>query len=106
MSDQKCPSIRVSGSPALMSQHKCSINPLQPGVAFLYPLKTSEKLKVCYVFGGYRKATLGCNGFKRRFHCEYPLVQRLYKPYTFELLNWVCQRSLLCLKQVAAKARI
>ena len=36
------------------------LNPLQPGIAFLYPLKTSggkEKF-----FRGYRKATPGCNG--------------------------------------------
>ena len=33
-------------------------NPLQPNVAFLYPLKTS----------GYRKATPGCNGLNR---CNY-----------------------------------
>ena len=37
-------------------------NPLQPGVAFLYPLKTSENLKVSDVFRGYRKATPSCNG--------------------------------------------
>ena len=39
------------------------INPLQPGVAFLYHLKTSEKLKrFSDVFRGYRIAPLGCNG--------------------------------------------
>ena len=32
------------------------VNPLQCGVAFLYPLKSSENLQ------GYRKATPGCNG--------------------------------------------
>ena len=36
-------------------------NPLQPSVAFLYYLKTSENLKFSDVFGGYRKATRGCN---------------------------------------------
>ena len=38
------------------------INRLQVGVAFPYPLKTSENLKVSDVFRGYRKATPGCNG--------------------------------------------
>ena len=28
------------------------LNPLQPGVAFLYPLKTSENLKVFWYFQG------------------------------------------------------
>ena len=28
----------------LNKQRQAEINPLQPGVAFLYPLKTSEKL--------------------------------------------------------------
>ena len=32
-----------------------SFNPIQPGVAFLYSLKTS----------GYRKATPGCNGLQK-----------------------------------------
>ena len=39
------------------------INPLQPSVAFLYPLKTLENLQVSEVFREYRKATPGCNGF-------------------------------------------
>ena len=38
------------------------LNPLQAGVAFLCPLKTSENLKVFDVFRGYRKATPDCNG--------------------------------------------
>ena len=39
-----------------------AINPLHPGVAFLYPLKTSENLRFSDVFRGYRKATPDCNG--------------------------------------------
>ena len=39
------------------SSVECSINPLLPGVAFLYPLKRFSD-----VFRGYRKATPGCNG--------------------------------------------
>ena len=31
-----------------------SFNPLQPDVAYLYPLKTSENVKVFDVFRGYR----------------------------------------------------
>ena len=42
-----------------------AFNPLQPGVAFLYPLD---------VFRGDRKATLGCNGLSKLnehlFHLE------------------------------------
>ena len=37
-------------------------NPLQPSVAFLYPLKTSEHQRFSDIFRGYKKATLGCNG--------------------------------------------
>ena len=40
-------------------------NPLQPSVAFLYPLKKIRKpLGFSDVFKGYRKATLGCNGLR------------------------------------------
>ena len=35
-------------SPIIVS----NINPLQPGVAFLYPLKTSENLKGFLMFSG------------------------------------------------------
>ena len=38
------------------------INPLQPDVASLYPLETSENLRVFWCFQEYREATLGCNG--------------------------------------------
>ena len=38
--------------------------PLQPGVAYLYPLKTSEYLQV---FRGYRQATPSCNGLSKLF---------------------------------------
>ena len=41
-----------------MNVRPSDINPLQPSVAFPYPLKTSENL----VFSGYRKATTACNG--------------------------------------------
>ena len=50
-----------------------AFNPLQPSVAFLYPLKTSEDLKVFWCFQrvdvcrGHRKATAGCNGIIGRF---------------------------------------
>ena len=33
---------------------KYVVNPLQPGVAYLYPLKTSENLRFSDVFRGYR----------------------------------------------------
>ena len=47
------------------------LNPLQPGVASLYPLKTSDNLRISGVFRGYRKATPDCNGLilmSRRIH--------------------------------------
>ena len=37
-----------------------NFNPLQPGVAFLYPLKTSETFRFSDVFKGCREATPGC----------------------------------------------
>ena len=46
-----------------------AINLLQPGVAFLYLLKTSEKHRFSDVFRGYRKATRGCNGLKSKWIC-------------------------------------
>ena len=44
----------------------CMVNPLQSGVAFLYPLKTSERSEGRFsdVFRGYIKAIAGCNGLK------------------------------------------
>ena len=39
-----------------------SLSPLQPDVAFLYHLKTSETFRFSDIFRGYRKATPGCNG--------------------------------------------
>ena len=44
-----------------ISVNRVSINPLQPGVAFLYPLKTSETFRFSDVFKGYGKATSTCN---------------------------------------------
>ena len=35
------------------------INPLQPSVAFLYPLKTSENLRVFWCFQGVQKSNTG-----------------------------------------------
>ena len=41
----------------LKSDQKYFSNPLQPGVALLYPLKN--------IFRGYRKETPGCNGLNK-----------------------------------------
>ena len=38
--------VRTSSFLKKIIEKKIVINPLQPGVAFLYPLKTSENLKV------------------------------------------------------------
>ena len=43
-----------------------AVNQLQPGAAFLYPLKT---------FSGYRKATPGCNGLK----VKQPSIEKVSK---------------------------
>ena len=37
-------------------------NPLQPGVAFIYPWKPQKIFRFSGVFRRYRKATPGCNG--------------------------------------------
>ena len=42
---------------------KRRLNPLLPGIPFLYPLKTLENLWFS-VFRGYKKETLGSNGLK------------------------------------------
>ena len=43
----------------------CSFNPLMSSVTFLYPLKTSEKLRFSDVFRGYKTVALDINGLKR-----------------------------------------
>ena len=63
----------------LLILRKC--NSLQPGVAFQYPLKTSENLKVFWCFQGYRKATPGCNGLIELINCCYLINIR--KPNIF-----------------------
>ena len=50
--------------------HLNYFNPLRPGDAFLYPLKTLES-----VFRGYRKAILSCNGF----------IENKFWPASFEV---------------------
>ena len=74
-------------------------NPLQPGVTFLYPLKTPPD-----VFRGYRKATPGCNGlifpktlcfrwclFTNFSYCSY---RQTWKCRFFAgIVAWVCQTS-------------
>ena len=48
-----------------------NFNPLQPSVAFLYPLKTSENLNVFWCFRGYRTAKPDCNGLNSLNHVKY-----------------------------------
>ena len=62
----------------LISNHY-TINPLQPGVAFLYPLKAPVLLFYA-PFREYREATLGCNG----------LITMQKSP--FRKLRLLCQR--------------
>ena len=49
-----------------------SVDPLQPGVAFLYPLKT-ENIR------GYRKATAVCNGLSSLDHVKYFFIIILFR---------------------------
>ena len=42
-----------------------NVYPLQPGVAFLYPLKHQKNFRFS-VFRRYRKATPTCNGFMKK----------------------------------------
>ena len=52
-------------------------NPLQPYVAFLYPLKTYQiTFRFSDVFRGYRKATPGCNGLKYKDHPSIKLIRK------------------------------
>ena len=66
----------IPQEPLLLAALQGMINPLQPGVAFLYPVKTSRTLKFSDIFREYRKATPGCNG----------LIQELFK---FRRSEWV-----------------
>ena len=77
--------------------NKCSfnlLNPLQPSVAFLYPLKTSR---------GYTKATPGCNGLnalsiRSEIWCRYIIIiisgNYLLK-LTTKMLMYALDRKLL-----------
>ena len=42
-------------------------NPLQPSVAFLYPLKTSENQRFSDIFRGYRKRPVARKGLSKRY---------------------------------------
>ena len=57
--------LRSKGLITLMVHFQANIylfNPLQPGVAFLYPLKNQETSRFSNIFRGYRKARPTCNG--------------------------------------------
>ena len=66
------------------------LNPLQPGVAFLYPLKTSENR-------GYRKATPVCNGLNTILKYQMTPECRYSYFYKFEYVlgGSVCVRMCL-----------
>ena len=78
------------------------INPLQPGVAFLYPLKTSENLKFCGIIRGYRKTIPGCNGLNKQCQKDHRVNREWWLPYMV-LINPKFQNSLFqksCVKGV------
>ena len=50
-------------------KHFWNLNPLQSGVAFLYPWKHQKIFRFSDVFKGYRKATLDCNGLIKESWC-------------------------------------
>ena len=49
-----------------------NVNPLQLGIAFLYPLRTEN-------FRGYSKATAVCNGLSSLDHVKYFFVIILFR---------------------------
>ena len=74
----------VNGFPA---KNKSLLNPFVPNAPVVYPLKTSENLKVFWlwfsnVFRGYRKGTLGTNGLI--------FFQRQYSQPIFDLHYFWC----------------
>ena len=64
-----------------------SVNPLQPCVTFLYPLKISENLNV---FSGYRKATPIGNGLKNtdQDNSAYDLYLSIWIYCLFQKISW------------------
>ena len=63
-------------NPVLQSNEWFLNEMLQPGVASLYLLKTSENLRFSDVFRGYRKATIGCDGLNAcLYHLTFYYIQ-------------------------------
>ena len=50
----KAENFHVHQNKFLVTNLYCLLNPLQPGVAYLYPLKTSETFRFSGIFRGYR----------------------------------------------------
>ena len=75
-----------------MQYELTKINLLRPDVAYLYPLKTSENVKVFLCFrGGINKATPDCNELHKIIN-NYILIQS-------SLLKILQKIMLLCLMQ-------
>ena len=61
-----------------------TLNPLQPGVAFLYPLKISENLKVCNGLSKLKKCSI-----KRIFSfMDVDFIAPSVKNLNFIQVNW------------------
>ena len=72
----------------ISENHQKRLNPFQPSVALLHPLKTSETLKVLYVFWGYSNATLGCNRVTRaELHIFIMQLDTSLEPNVFLMLR-------------------
>ena len=74
-------------------------NPLHPGVAFLYPLKISENLKI---FRGYRKTALGSNWLNKNDQAKSKVPNNYFK-HIHSHCNHVKKRDVIdCLHQVSS----
>ena len=61
------------------------LNPFVPNKPFLYPLKTSENLKVLWCFQGVKKGCIGNKWLKRCWPCA--LETKIMKPALYEVLE-------------------
>ena len=63
------------------------LNPLQPSVAFLYPLKNQKTFSFYDVFRKYRKATPGYNGLSEQNSFFLPSSPKSQKTIDFLVIS-------------------
>ena len=71
------------------------LNPFVPNEPFLYPLKTSENLKVLWCFQGVKKGCIGNKWLKRCWPCA--LETKIMKPALYEVLENKKKKKIGCL---------